>query len=235
MSDSESQTSGNYVDLACIRTVIAPRFLQKVPSNPTLRAWFRCIRQYKETRQTGATQTIYYEVAEIEKVLIEKKTFFYRMNPTNRLERAKRNFMSHCLLNEANGCLEWIGSKNIQGYGAVCFRWGERTIRGAHRLAWFLFREHRHIPVGLFVLHRCDNRHCVNVDHLFIGTHADNMMDAASKGRMKGAPNNRHSAKLNIEQVNLIRGSSDESSHLAARFNVSNESIKNIRNRLSWK
>jgi hypothetical protein len=55
-------------------------------------------------------------------------------------------------------------------------------LKGAHRLSWEI--HYGPIPDGMFVCHRCDNRGCVRPDHLFLGTHSDNMCDAYAKGRI---------------------------------------------------
>jgi hypothetical protein len=68
------------------------------------------------------------------------------------------------------------------GYGTL---YAEGRHQGAHRLAWELANG-RAIPAGLFICHRCDNPLCVNPDHLFLGTHTDNMRDMIAKGRARG-------------------------------------------------
>jgi HNH endonuclease/Ribbon-helix-helix protein, copG family len=81
------------------------------------------------------------------------------------------------------GCHVWSGAQNGWGYGRL--RRGARSARhsSAHRVAWEL--KNGPVPDGLFVLHRCDNRACVNPDHLWLGTHSDNMRDMIAKGRHK--------------------------------------------------
>jgi hypothetical protein len=77
-----------------------------------------------------------------------------------------------------SGCLLWEGAVARYGYGHI--RRGGRYL-SLHRVVWE--ETHGAIPDGLHVLHRCDVPACVNVDHLFLGTHTDNMRDIVSKGR----------------------------------------------------
>jgi len=96
-----------------------------------------------------------------------------RLGTTDLPER----FWSH-LVEAPSGCMEWTRATNPQGYGKVRIN---KQYFATHRLAWVLVNGP--IPDGLFVCHRCDNPPCCNVDHLFLGTMKDNMMDMVSKGR----------------------------------------------------
>lgn len=77
-------------------------------------------------------------------------------------------------------CFEWTGARTAPGWHGVMLFRGTRQV--AHRIAWQLMRGP--IPDGLNVLHSCDNAGCVRIEHLFLGTQADNMRDAAAKGRL---------------------------------------------------
>lgn len=136
---------------------------------------------------------------------------------------------------EPEKCWPWLSCRDKRGYGVInsggC---GLRTF--AHRVVWML--THGAIPQGMCVLHRCDNPPCCNPAHLFLGTKADNLRDAAEKGRMpRGEAHWR--AKLTECDVREIRqqyaAGNISQRKLAKMFHVSEERIHSIVYRLAWK
>lgn len=91
----------------------------------------------------------------------------------------KERFDSKCGPILPNGCIEWQGAIDPNGYGAFKFG-GEKT--GAHRAAAIM--ADWTVTDGVEICHSCDNRRCVNLDHLFVGSKSMNMQDAVKKNRL---------------------------------------------------
>lgn len=85
-----------------------------------------------------------------------------------------------------SGCWLWTASTYPNGYGRMRMPDGI-TVKVATHVAILLFRDEL-VPVGYYVCHKCDNSYCVNPDHLFLGTAADNTRDCINKGRHKPPP-----------------------------------------------
>jgi hypothetical protein len=127
-------------------------------------------------------------------------------------------------------CWEWNAHKNHKGYGTFQYQ-GQHL---AHRVSWII--EHGEIQDGLEVLHRCDNRGCVNPHHLFLGTQIDNILDMRSKGRAAKIPKgeNALNCRLNNSQVIAIRNmykgrrGGKRMVDIAVIFGVSKSTISNV-------
>jgi hypothetical protein len=151
---------------------------------------------------------------------------------TDHLTAAEARRRWESKVKRGDGCWEWTGAIS-EGYGQFWFR---GRVRRAHRAAYILFRGE--IPEGAHVLHRCDNRACVNPDHLFLGTNLDNILDRVAKGRslpMRGSANGR--ARLNEEDVGKIKrllSAGVGAPEVAQRYGVAHATIHCIQTGRNW-
>lgn len=129
-----------------------------------------------------------------------------------------------------SGCWLWEGSLHPYGKFSV-----QKTQFNSHRVSFAIYRGT--IQQGLVVCHRCDNPACVNPDHLFLGTQADNLADMHRKGRnvVRGPTVNRgkyfkvgQPRKLTMEQAGEIRKSILPRGQLAKKYDVSCRTINSI-------
>lgn len=140
------------------------------------------------------------------------------------------------VIKKDSGCWEWIASTRNGGYGA--FKINGKVI-DSHRFSFTLTKGD--IPQGLFVCHTCDNRKCVNPDHLFLGTPKENFYDAVNKNRIdieklagngfkKDSPS--PSRKLTKHQVTEIRVKFDNRQiakrQLAREYGVDEKAIRDL-------
>lgn len=139
-------------------------------------------------------------------------------------------FMKYVMPEPNTGCWFWIGAYiKTTNYGTFRFR---NKMNRANRVSYTLFNGE--ITNGLFVLHKCDNRLCVNPDHLFLGTNKDNMIDMVSKGRQSRGEKNGMS-KLTKEQVHKIRSIEGTNVSIAKIYGVTDVLISQIKKRQIWK
>jgi len=142
--------------------------------------------------------------------------------------RRERNFRKHYYVSES-GCWEWTGCKDSYGYG-IC---GRNTK--SHRYSYLIHKGE--IPKGICVCHKCDNCGCVNPDHLFLGTPAENKRDSVLKSRH---PHEEKHGSAKLTKKNVIEiiyrcGKGETGTSLAKEYGVTPGLIYNILKKRSWK
>ncbi len=169
-----------------------------------------CSRHYMMTWHRGATDALY--------------------------GRSDRDRLYNRLATQPEGKC-WIASGHRGGIGYVNIRCADGETRGAHRLSYIVHKGE--IPVGMVVMHTCDQPACVNPAHLEAGSYADNMHDMDAKGRRKIGfkSGEAHSAaKLTIEAVRFIKAHPEMPlTELGTRFGVGPNTVRAVRIGKTWK
>jgi hypothetical protein len=144
----------------------------------------------------------------------------------------KRRFEKFHIPEPNSGCWLWIAFINeTNGYGY--FRMRKRGAVRAHRVAHEIYKGP--ITSGLNVLHTCDNRACVNPEHLYLGTYLDNARDRDQRQRRrapKGMLNGR--AKLTESDVRAIRLDPRSETAIARAYGVGFTAISDIKEGRKW-
>lgn len=135
-------------------------------------------------------------------------------------------------VSKTTNCWLWIGPTDGRDGGTL--NWCGKTSK-ASRIAWLLYKGFE--PGLLYVCHKCDNRKCVNPEHLFLGTQTDNMADMVAKGRSPKncVGSNNPTALLTEEKVKEIKRSKEPSFLLAKKYGVSKSAIDHIYYGRTWK
>jgi len=129
-------------------------------------------------------------------------------------------------------CIEWEGARNQKGYG---HKMVDGRLKRVHRLAWE--QANGPIPDGMIVMHTCDNPPCINLNHLVLGTHADNMRDRATKGHTAKGESHGDSklTEADVLAIRARRAAGERNIDLAREYHVSRPTISNIVQRHSWR
>ena len=154
--------------------------------------------------------------------------------PMEITDKVKERFWSK--VNKTEGCWEWVGSYSNIGYGH--FKYNYKVYK-AHRFS-FILHYNRDITHKMCILHSCDNRKCVNPDHLREGTQLDNMRDMVERNRCNALKGNNHAqAKLTDKQVINIRelyaAGGITQQQLANQYTVSRVYISDLIHKKTWK
>lgn len=137
-------------------------------------------------------------------------------------------FLSLALPEPNSGCWLWTGEIKRDGY-TECWCFGRREL--GHRAAYREFV--CDIPENLVVRHSCDEKSCVNPNHLAVGTQAQNIADKVLRNRQAKGEGHGN-AKLTEDAVRFIRAETMSQRALARKFNVTQAAVSAVQRRLLW-
>lgn len=145
----------------------------------------------------------------------------------------KKRFWTKVNKQKLHECWIWIGIQNKNSYGYLCIN---RRKFLAHRFSWII--NNGNIPDKLCVLHKCDNPSCVNPNHLFLGTQAENIADMVKKNRQCVLKGENHSrCKLKIKDIEKIKSLTNKltKKEIAKIFNITRQYVGQIQQNKTWR
>lgn len=142
------------------------------------------------------------------------------------------NAIKPYLRGTASGCLEWPFARNEKGYGIV-FDPRDRKTKRTHRVAWEAFNDK---PTGQ-VLHICDNKSCVNIRHLYVGTHTDNVKDALERRRYKQGEAHYNTPLTKDQAIEILYCVAGRMPlhEIAKIYNITQKTVCNIFKAKTWR
>lgn len=146
-------------------------------------------------------------------------------------EKDLKRFWKKVDLKNEIECWEWKGRVSTNGYGQF---WFEGSTGSAHRFIYQALNGRLNKNVG-HVCHTCDNRKCVNPNHLFYGSAKDNQQDMTNKGRGRTGSKNGATKLIKNEVLEIRKiGKSMSQQKIAKKFNVSQQLISKILLKEVW-
>jgi len=141
-------------------------------------------------------------------------------------ETRTKRFEAKFIPEPNTGCWLWTAARRGAGYGGFRDR---GRIRRAHRVSYEIYNN-VNVSSGIQVLHKCDTPLCVNPDHIFLGTHADNMKDMALKGRSNSKIN-----EVTAKEVKKLLHQGCKPKDISKELNINVWTVYDISQRRSWK
>ena len=174
-------------------------------------------------------------------------------DPKTWSDSVPERFCAGIKIDKDTGCWEWAKAINTNGYGVMGVN--GHDVESCHRVSWTLLNGP--IPNNKMVLHKCDNKKCVNPDHLYIGDVKDNARDLWERGNPfakidyyrktitgfeekrvahlpRGKDHSRPIAKLTPSQVMEIFNSSGSQRAIAKRYGLCQQTVSVIKNKKRW-
>lgn len=134
-----------------------------------------------------------------------------------------------------SGCVEWVGGISPSGYGRISYVYSDvYKVSRAHMLSWVFYNGD--YDRNLHICHKCNNRKCVNLDHLYLGTQKDNMDDMKRSGNALNGEKN-HKSVLTLKEVQLFKpllASGLSTTTVGRMFGYSKHTMHNLKVGRSW-